>query len=436
MDWNDPDELRRLHDLLDDEPTAGHDHRGPERPRHRHRRDARRTARHARHRRLVLHVQQREQRPDLGLPRRVPPARLALQGPRHDAVVRPMRDRALADGDQRGLPGPRGPGPDRPLPAHDRPGEVAAGLDDDPVDADLERGGGRRGRPALRARPPGRRPASGWPRGRSRPRSRARSRWRTRCPAPTSSAGSTPARSTSCRRCAPPSPRHAGRPVDAVPPSRGRPGTRSARTRAPGIVHIAPGCGAEDFQLGKSLGLPVVAPIDELGIVVEGFGSLIGPRRPRRRRADRRASQARGPVLPPRAVPAPLPALLALRDAAPLPPRRRVVHQHGSGLRPAARDAHRRAGRREPALPDHGRGRHHRVDPRVRAGARARLAAQHARLDDQQEALLGPGAADLRLRGVRDHRGHRRPRGAARAGGRAAGRASRATRRIARGSTT
>ena len=27
-----------------------------------------------------------------------------------------------------------------------------------------------------------------------------------------------------------------------------------------GIVHIAPGCGAEDFQLGKALGLPVIAP--------------------------------------------------------------------------------------------------------------------------------------------------------------------------------
>ena len=43
-----------------------------------------------------------------------------------------------------------------------------------------------------------------------------------------------------------------------------------------GIVHIAPGCGAEDFQLGKALGLPVVAPIDESGIVLDGFGSLSG----------------------------------------------------------------------------------------------------------------------------------------------------------------
>ncbi len=43
-----------------------------------------------------------------------------------------------------------------------------------------------------------------------------------------------------------------------------------------GIVHIAPGCGAEDFQLGKRLGLPVVAPLDESGIFLDGFGSLSG----------------------------------------------------------------------------------------------------------------------------------------------------------------
>jgi isoleucyl-tRNA synthetase len=43
-----------------------------------------------------------------------------------------------------------------------------------------------------------------------------------------------------------------------------------------GIVHIAPGCGAEDFQLGKALGLPVIAPLDEAGIFLPGFGSLSG----------------------------------------------------------------------------------------------------------------------------------------------------------------
>jgi isoleucyl-tRNA synthetase len=43
-----------------------------------------------------------------------------------------------------------------------------------------------------------------------------------------------------------------------------------------GIVHIAPGCGAEDFQLGKSLGLPTIAPLDENGVVLPGFGPYSG----------------------------------------------------------------------------------------------------------------------------------------------------------------
>ncbi|HEU4867492.1 MAG TPA: isoleucine--tRNA ligase [Actinomycetota bacterium] len=43
-----------------------------------------------------------------------------------------------------------------------------------------------------------------------------------------------------------------------------------------GIVHIAPGCGKEDFDLGKELGLPVVMPIDDSGHYVKGFGSFTG----------------------------------------------------------------------------------------------------------------------------------------------------------------
>jgi isoleucyl-tRNA synthetase len=43
-----------------------------------------------------------------------------------------------------------------------------------------------------------------------------------------------------------------------------------------GIVHIAPGAGAEDFQLGKSLGLPVIGPIDEDGRYYLGFDWLTG----------------------------------------------------------------------------------------------------------------------------------------------------------------
>ncbi len=43
-----------------------------------------------------------------------------------------------------------------------------------------------------------------------------------------------------------------------------------------GIVHIAPGCGAEDYALGKTLGLPIIAPLDESGIFLDGFGALTG----------------------------------------------------------------------------------------------------------------------------------------------------------------
>jgi isoleucyl-tRNA synthetase len=41
-----------------------------------------------------------------------------------------------------------------------------------------------------------------------------------------------------------------------------------------GIVHIAPGCGAEDFELGRAIGLPVIGPIDEDGRYYDGFGWL------------------------------------------------------------------------------------------------------------------------------------------------------------------
>ena len=43
-----------------------------------------------------------------------------------------------------------------------------------------------------------------------------------------------------------------------------------------GIVHIAPGCGAEDFQLGLEHHFPLVAPLDEEGHFVDGFDWLTG----------------------------------------------------------------------------------------------------------------------------------------------------------------
>ncbi len=108
MDWNDPHELRRLGELLGADPAATATIEGPNGP-------VTDTVEMLVGRLgmpdtggSLLHVQQREQRPDLGLPRRMPPARLAVQGPRHDAVVRAVRHRAVPDGDERGLPGSRG----------------------------------------------------------------------------------------------------------------------------------------------------------------------------------------------------------------------------------------------------------------------------------------------------------------------------------------
>jgi isoleucyl-tRNA synthetase len=43
-----------------------------------------------------------------------------------------------------------------------------------------------------------------------------------------------------------------------------------------GIVHIAPGCGAEDFALAKAWDLPVLAPVDESGVFYPEYGWLAG----------------------------------------------------------------------------------------------------------------------------------------------------------------
>ncbi len=49
-----------------------------------------------------------------------------------------------------------------------------------------------------------------------------------------------------------------------------------SETEGTGLVHIAPGCGKEDFALGKEFGLTTIAPLDELGIYVDGFDWLSG----------------------------------------------------------------------------------------------------------------------------------------------------------------
>jgi isoleucyl-tRNA synthetase len=43
-----------------------------------------------------------------------------------------------------------------------------------------------------------------------------------------------------------------------------------------GVVHVATGCGGEDFELGRELGLPVLAPVDEAGRFYDDYGWLHG----------------------------------------------------------------------------------------------------------------------------------------------------------------
>ena len=143
-----------------------------------------------------------------------------------------------------------------------------------------------------------------------------------------------------------------------------------------GIVHIAPGAGAEDFELSRVHDLPVLAPIDESGRMIAGYGELEGrtteavaepvDRVAARARAARRRRHDRPP----------LSDLLALQDAARLPRRRRLVH----------------LGRRDPAA-DARRERDRRVDAGLLLEADGRLAAEHGRLEHLAQALLRAAAA-------------------------------------------
>jgi isoleucyl-tRNA synthetase len=70
-------------------------------------------------------------------------------------------------------------------------------------------------------------------------------------------------------------------PFDEIPPLTGVthtiiPWEEVGEAEGTGIVHIAPGCGKEDFALGKQHNLAVIAPLDEFGVFEEGFGWLSG----------------------------------------------------------------------------------------------------------------------------------------------------------------
>ena len=70
-------------------------------------------------------------------------------------------------------------------------------------------------------------------------------------------------------------------PYDELPPQQGVvhkviPWEEVSEAEGTGIVHIAPGCGKEDFALGKEFGLAVIAPLDEFGNFVAGFDWFTG----------------------------------------------------------------------------------------------------------------------------------------------------------------
>ena len=54
------------------------------------------------------------------------------------------------------------------------------------------------------------------------------------------------------------------------------PWTDVSEVEGTGLVHIAPGAGKEDFELGKQYGLTTLSPINEYGIFVEGYGEFTG----------------------------------------------------------------------------------------------------------------------------------------------------------------
>ena len=70
-------------------------------------------------------------------------------------------------------------------------------------------------------------------------------------------------------------------PFDELPAQQGIvhtiiPWKEVSATEGTGIVHIAPGSGRKDFALAKEFHLPVIAPVDEFGAYLEGFGWLTG----------------------------------------------------------------------------------------------------------------------------------------------------------------
>ena len=307
----------------------------------------------------LLHLQRHQHRVHLAVPQGGAPPRLAVHGPPLDAVVPALRHVALAAraGRRGELRGARPPVALRPLPAARARRRVARRLDDDPVDAAREcRRCGQAGRATT-----GSRTASGGLRRKAATTTES-------CTARSSSGSSTTARSTSCRAQDPSA--HRVIPWDEVELGEGT-----------GIVHIAPGAGTEDFELGRVHGLPVIAPIDEGGRFYPGFGPFEGMS----------TAEVEEPII------------AALRDKGLLVDAGRITHRYPICWRCRTPLLFRVVDDwfigvdeiRERLLAENDDGR---VDAAAIQEAHGRLAAQHGRLEHLAQALLRPPAALLSVR--------------------------------------
>ena len=236
-----------------------------------------------------------------------------------------------------------------------RPGEYARGLDDDAVDAARERR--RRGQSGRRVRPPN--DVGEWVAAARYPEEQLRGTRRGRGPR---RAGVPRRRSTiSCTEGVV----HRVIPWDDVSLDEGT-----------GIVHIAPGCGTEDFELAQVHELGARSRSTSRAASTTASAGCTGSRRPRRRSrssaTSRRGASSSRPVCTSTAIPS---AGAATRRSI-----FRIADDWFISVR-------------ESAAADARRERDRRVDAGVHGQADGRLAPQHGRLEHLPPPLLRPAAA-------------------------------------------
>ena len=334
----------------------------------------------------LLHLQRHEHRVHLAVPEDRPRARLALRRPPRDRVVPALRHLALAARADAVAASTRRRATRRSIvrfPLLDRARRVGRGLDDDAVDAARER---RRRRQSRRASTGCARTASG-----CSPRA---------SPTTRSCGASTGSELVGLRYRGPVrQPRRRAR-RSSTASSRG---TRCRSRRARASSTSRPGCGGEDFELGRALGLPVLTPVDEAGRFYDDYGWLHGLSTIEA--ADQIVGDLaeRGFLVEAGHVPAQLPALLALRHAAHLPASPTTGSSRVDERPPSAARGERDG----------------RVGARVHGQAHGRLAAQHGRLEHLAPPLLRPAAAVLpvRVRAPERDRVEGRARASARSSG-------------------